>query len=395
MSAQTKAGAKNSSFTVWMAIFGALTVVGIVSWIIQLTKGLQMTNLSVTNMWGLYITFFMIFTGVAAGCLFFASLPYLMKNLDAFKPFCKIATYVGAVSSIVAASLFIVVDIGNPERAWLFVTSGNFTSPMFWDFIMLAAYMIISVIFTRQLMLINEGKSEEKSVKPIAAVAFIAGIMVIVTSFVFTIQIARPTWNSPSQAISFLLAAFVAALGVLMLLGFILNKSGYIQMPLNLLAKMGKAAAVLLSFELILVVLEVLVGLYPGEGGETSAILWMVSGDGAAIFWTEIVALVAAIVLLGKMGSSAKGLATGAVVSLVAIFLVKTNLLQTELFNPLLSFPGPEMYGNNVGPYLPSLLEIGLSVGIMSLGALLLGVGLKALNLGGQGSGKTKMQKVS
>ena len=245
MSAKTEMAAKinspkKSSFTIWMIIFAALTVVGIVCWFIQLTKGLQMTNLSVTNMWGLYITFFMIFTGVAAGSLFFASLPYLFNNLNGFKPYCKIATYVGAVSSIVAASLFIIVDIGNPERAWLFITSGNFTSPMFWDFIMLASYMMISVIFTRQLILIDEGKKDEKSVKSIAIIGFVAGIMVIVTSFVFTFQIARPMWNTPAQAISFLLAAFAAGLGVLMLLGFILNKSGYIQMPMNFYKKWAK-----------------------------------------------------------------------------------------------------------------------------------------------------------
>ena len=387
MSAQTK---KNSSFTMWMAIFAAFTVIGVVCWIIQLAKGLQMTNLSVTNMWGLYITFFMIFTGIAAGCLFFAALPFLMKNLESFKPYCKIATYVGAVSSIVAASLFIIVDIGNPERAWLFVTSGNLTSPMFWDFIMLASYMIISVIFTRQLMMVSEGKTEEKSVKPIAAVAFIAGIMVIVTSFVFTFQIARPMWNTPSQAISFMLAAFVAGLAVLMLLGFILNKSGYIQMPLDLFAKMGKTAAVLLSIEFVLIVLEVLVGLYPGEGGEHGAIIWMVSGDGAVVFWSEIVALVAAILLLSR--TTGKGLGAGAGLALVAIFLIKTNLLQSELFNPILNYAGPDMYGNNVGPYIPSLLEIGLSVGIIALGALLLGAGLKMLNLGVYTT-KTKIRK--
>jgi Ni/Fe-hydrogenase subunit HybB-like protein len=398
MSAQTEVAtkinsSKKSSFKFWMIILAALSVLGVVCWFIQLNKGLQMTNLSVTNMWGLYITFFMIFTGVAAGCLFFASLPYLFSNLEGFKPFCKIATYVGAVSSIVAASLFIIVDIGNPERAWLFITSGNFSSPMFWDFLMLAAYMIISVIFTRQLILVNDGKKDEKSVKSIAIIGFIAGIMVIVTSFVFTFQISRPMWHTPGQSVSFLLAAFVAALAVLTLVGFILNKSGYIQMPMNLMAKMGKAAAALLSIELILVVLEVLVGLYPGEGGEYSAFMWMISGGGAAIFWSETIALVVAIVLLGKLGKSSKGLVAGAVFALVAIFLIKTNLLQSQLFNPLLTLPGPKMYGNNVGPYIPSLLEIGLSVGIIALGALLLGIGLKVLNLGAQTTKKTEVQK--
>lgn len=387
MSAQTQTAGKinssnKSTFNIWMIIFAVFTVLGVVCWGIQLTKGLQVTNLGVTNMWGLYITFFMIFTGVAAGSLFFASVPYLF-NLDAYKPYCRIATYVGAVSSIVAASLFIIVDIGNPERAWLFITSGNITSPMFWDFIMLGSYMVISVIFTRQLMLVNEGKREEKSVKPIAIISFIAGILVIVTSFVFAFQIARPMWNTPAQPLSFLLAAFGAALAVLMILAFILNKSGYIQMPLHLLAKMGKIAAALLCAELIIIGLEVLVGIYPGGGEEQEAFLWLVKGDGAIMFWGEIVALVAAIVLFAK-GTAPKGgnLLAGAILALVAIFLIKTNLLQSELFHPLLRLPGPDMYGDTTGPYVPSLIEIGLSLGIMSLGALLLGLGLKKLNLG-------------
>lgn len=372
----------NRSFVIWMLLFAVLTIAGIVCWIIQLTKGLQVTNLGVTNMWGLYITFFMIFTGVAAGCLFFASLPYLFK-LEAYKPYCKIATYVGAVSSIVAASLFIIVDIGNPERAWLFITSGNFTSPMYWDFLVLASYMVISVIFTRQLMLVSEGKKEEKSVKPIAILAFIAGIMVIVTSFVFAFQMARPMWNNPAQPISFLLAAFAAALAVLVILTFILNKSGYIQMPINLVGKMGKVAAGLLVAEFILIVLESLVGLYPGGGHEQEAYQWLVTGEGAAFFWIEIVSLIGAIILFAKAPTAKGGnLLTGAILALVGIFLVKTNLLQTEFFHPVLHFPGPDMYGAESGVYIPSLIEIGLSIGIISLGALLLGLGFKKLNLG-------------
>lgn len=372
---------KKNTFTIWMIIFAALALVGVACWIIQLTKGLQMTNLSVTNMWGLYITFFMIFTGVAAGSLFFASIPYLF-NLEAYKPYSKIATYLGAVSSIVAASLFIIVDIGNPERAWLFVTSGNFSSPMFWDFLMLASYMVISVIFTRQLMLVSEGKKEEKSVKPIAIIGFIAGIMVIVTSFVFTFQPARPMWHTPGQSISFLLSAFVAALAVLIILAHILNKAGYITMPHSLIGKMGKIAAALLTVEFILIVLEVLTGLYPGEGGEHASLMWMLTGDGALVFWGEMVALVAAILMLAFLGKSPKGLIAGSVIALIAILLVKSNFLQAELYNPLLALPGPDMFGNNAGPYIPSLVEIGLSVGIMALGALLLGMGLKVLKLG-------------
>lgn len=377
MSEQTR-----KSSNIWLAIFAAFAAVGAVCWVLQLTKGLQMTNLGTSNMWGLYITGFMIFTGVAAGGLFFASLPYLF-NLNEFKPYSRLSAYVGAISSIVAASLFIIVDIGNPERAWLFITSGNFTSPMFWDFIILVSYMVISIILTRQLIMVHEGAKSEKSVKPIAAVAFVAGILVFVTSFVFSFQVARPLWNTPAQPISFVLAAFAAALAVLMILAFILNKSGYINMPTNLISKMGKVAAVLLAVELLLVVAEVLVGLYPGGGEEHAAFTWLVTGQGAIGFWVEIAALVGAIILLArKVSQKGGGLLLGAMLALVAIYLIKSNLLQAQLFNPLLNLPGPEMFGDAATSYIPSLVEIGLSVGIVSLGALLLTLGLRVLKLG-------------
>lgn len=386
MTVQTKTTVQTTKTTpsnLWNMIFAAVAVLGAVCWGLQLTQGLQVTNLGLNNMWGLYIVGFMIFTGVAAGSLLFAAVPYLFK-LEEFKPYTRIAAYLGAVSSIVAASLFIIVDIGNPERAWLFITSGNLTSPMFWDFLMLASYMVISIIFTRQLMLVHEGKKDERSLKPIAVIAFIAGLLVTVTSFVFCFQIARPLWNTPVQPLSFLMAALVAALSVQMILATILNKRGYMEMPMKLMAKMAKGAAVLMCIELIIVVGEILIGLYPGGGEEYAAFLWLVSGEGAVGFWAEMVTLVAAIVVLAKQDTSSKagGILIGAILALVAIYLIKSNLLQAQLFNPLITYAGPPVYGGTTGPYVPSLIEIGLSLGIISLGALLLNLGLSKLNLG-------------
>lgn len=366
----------------WLLVFLAVAILGLVCWGLQLTQGLQLTNLNEFNMWGLYIVGFMIFTGVAAGSLFFAGAAYLF-NLDEFKPFSRIVTYLAAVSSIVAASLFIIVDIGNPERVWLFITSGNLSSPMFWDFIILVSYMIISVIFTRQLIQVREGKKGEEDIKPVAVIAFIAGILVFVTSFVFSFQTARPMWNNPVQPLSFLITALVAALAVMLLLAFILNKRGFISMPAETMAKMGKTAGILLFIELLIVVGEVLIGLYPGAGLEYEKAMWLVAGEGALGFWLEIIVLLAAIVMLNRKGAGQNGMipVTGGVIGFLAVCLVKYNFLQAELFNPLLSYPGLALHDAITGPYLPSLLEIGLSLGIVSLGCFLLALGLRKLNL--------------
>lgn len=361
-------------------VFALLTVVGLVCWFLQLTKGLQLTNLNNYNTWGFYIIGFMIFTGIAAGSLIFASSAWLFPIMAEYKPYTRIAAFVGAIGSVVAAGLFIIVDIGNPERAWYIITRANIASPMFWDTVILGAYVIIGILYTRQLMAVHARQKEEKSLKAISIVAFIAGLFVMVTSFVFALQVARPLWNNPVQPVSFLAAALVAALALLVIIFAVLNKSGYIDISSDKLIKLGKLAAVFLCFELFVVLGEAAIGLYAGSGEEAEIIHWLVAGEGAPFFWVELIAIVAGLVLLFSKKPGA--LVAGSVVSLLAIFMIKYNLLQAQLLNPLISYAGPPGYGGGEGIYLPSLIEIGVAIGIISLGILLVMVGLDKLNLG-------------
>ncbi len=381
MTTTTQKSSFNSS-KLWTGLLTILALVGVVCWVLQLTVGLQLTHLNNINMWGLYIVGFMIFTGVAAGSLFFTSVPYIF-HLDQYKPYTRISAYTGAVSSIVAAGLFIIVDIGHPDRVWELILRSHLTSPMFWDFLMLSAYMVLSIIFTRQLILVHNGKKDEKSLKPIAVISLIAGILVIVTSFVFAMQIARPMWNTPVEPVSFLIVALIAALAVLSLIYLVLDRSGYLKMPAELLTPISKLMAGLLVVESIIVLVEVLTGLYPGGGEHYEKMHWLVMGRGAVGFWIEVAALIGALILLGRneIGRKTGMFAGGITLTLIAVYLIKSNLLQAELFNPLINYPWANMT-TTMGPYIPSWLEIGLSTGIVALGILLLRLGFKVLDLG-------------
>jgi len=361
-------------------VFALLTVVGLVCWFLQLTRGLQLTNLNNYNTWGLYIIGFMIFTGIAAGSLIFASSSYLFLGMSEYKPYTRIAAFVGAIGSVVAAGLFIIVDIGNPERAWYIIARANISSPMFWDTLILGAYVIIGILFTRQLMAVHAGQKEEKSLRAISIVSFVAGLLVMVTSFVFALQVARPLWNNPVESVSFLAAALVAAFSLLVIIFAILNKSGYIDISQEKLSKIGKLAAAFLFFELFVVLEEVAIGIYAGSGEEAEIIHWLVRGEGAPFFWVELIAIVVGLVLLFSKKTGT--LVVGSAVSIFAIFMIKYNLLQAQLLNPLITYAGPPGYSGGEGVYLPSLIEIGVAVGIISLGTLLIMIGLDRLGLG-------------
>lgn len=366
-----------------LGAFLVVAVLGIVAWVLQLAQGLQLTNLNNFNTWGLYIIGSMLFTGIAAGSLLFTSSAYLFPWMEEFKPYTRISSFLGAICGVIAAGLFLIVDIGNPDRAWYIITSANIASPVFWDTLILGCYIIIGIVYARQLMLLQEGKVTEKSLGPLNVIAFIAGLLVMVTAFVFAMQVAHPIWNNPVQPISFLAAAIVVALSLLIIVFAILNRSGYIQISNKKLGKLAKISGAFLLFELFVVLGEVALGLYSAQGEEGRVINWLVLGQGAPLFVIEIIAI-AVGVILSLRKSTGIGLAvTAAGFSLFAVFMIKYNLLQTELANPLLMYAGPEGYNPfKLGIYIPSWIEVGIAAGIIALGGLLVVLGLNYLKLG-------------
>lgn len=375
MTAKTKNG-----FYIWMGCFALLAVIGLFFWIKQITQGMQLTNLNNYNVWGIYIVGFMLCTGLAAGMLIFASSAFLFPSMKEFKPYTRLAVFTGAICSVVAAGFFIIVDIGKPERVWNIITNARIGSPLFWDTIILAAYTVIGIIFTRQLLLIEDKKEDESSLKAITIIAFIAGLLVSVTSFVFAMWQARPLWNTAVQPFSFLAAAIVVAFALLVIVLFGLNKSGYISISEEKLAKLGQVAGVFLLIELGVVISELILGLHESTDELGKIINWLVNGEGAPFFWVEIICILVGIVLL--FGKKTWMLVAGAVFGIAAIFMIKYNFLQAQLLNPLITYAGPPGYSGGEGTYLPSLIEVLVAVGIFSLGGFLVTLGLSRLRLG-------------
>lgn len=314
--------------------------------------------------------------------LIFASSAFLFNGMAEYKPYARLAVFTGAICSVVAAAFFIIVDIGNPERAWNIITNAKIQSPLLWDTIILAAYAVIGIIFTRQLIQVEDKKQSEDSLKTISVIAFIAGLLVMATSFVFAMWTARPLWNTPIQPLSFLAGAIVVAFSLLVILLAALDKNGYISVNAAALKKLGKLAGAFLFVELAVVLSEVALGLYWSTGEVGKIITWLVLGEGMAFFWVEIIFILVALFLL--FGNKTWMTILGAVFAFASVFMIKYNLLQAELLNPLISYAGPPGYSGGEGTYLPTVIEISVAIGIVSIGGLLVTLGLKSLHLGGR-----------
>src|SRR3954447_2552935 len=100
----------------WLAFLGALIVSGAMAYGEQLRRGLGVTSMRDQVSWGFYIGNFTFLVGVAAAAVVLVIPAYVYD----WKPIREIVLYgeLLAISAIVMCLLFLVVDIGRPDRAW-------------------------------------------------------------------------------------------------------------------------------------------------------------------------------------------------------------------------------------------------------------------------------------
>ncbi len=101
---------KKSSFVLGLGL--ALMLTGLVTWGYQIARGLIVTDLRNPFSWGLYISTFAFFVGIAAGGLIVSSSVYLF-NIEQLKPFTRIAS-LSAFASTLGATAMILPDMGLP-----------------------------------------------------------------------------------------------------------------------------------------------------------------------------------------------------------------------------------------------------------------------------------------
>ncbi|MEG1246611.1 NrfD/PsrC family molybdoenzyme membrane anchor subunit, partial [Gordonibacter sp.] len=236
-------------------------------------------------------------------------------------------------------------------------------------------------VFTLMLVKVAKGEKTEESVRPLAIAVFVAALLVTVTALAFALQVARPTWNNPGLVLSFFAAAVVAGGSLLTIVYTVLDRSGYLPMDEQVSRGFSRVVALFLVAELVFVLAEVFSGLYIGIGEEATVAAWLVSGPGAPFFWVELACFAGGIALLLQKAPALR--VAGAALAFVAVFLVKYNMLQAQLHNPLIGFAGPVAApGAPAGAYFPGLIEWGVAMGIVGIGLFILTLGLSKLKLG-------------
>jgi molybdopterin-containing oxidoreductase family membrane subunit len=211
----------NQAYWSWVAVLLALSVSGAFAYARQLEVGLALTAMRDQVSWGFYIGNFTFMVGVAAAAVILVIPAYVYH----WKPIREIVI-IGellAISSIVMCLLFVMVDIGRPERFWHLVPPmGRLNFPrsiLAWDMIVLNLYLAINlVVVTHILYRAFNGLPYAKTVVvPLVLLSIPMAIGIhTVTAFLYNGLAARPYWNASILAPQFLASAFSSGPAILL-----------------------------------------------------------------------------------------------------------------------------------------------------------------------------------
>jgi molybdopterin-containing oxidoreductase family membrane subunit len=211
----------NRAYWMWLGCLGVLIVSGALAYAAQLRTGLGITAMRDQVSWGFYIGNFTFLVGVAAAAVVLVIPAYIYD----WKPIREIVIYgeLLAVSAITMCLMFVMVDIGRPDRFWHLIPPFGFLnfprSVLAWDVMVLNLYFVVNfVVVTHILYRAFHGKHYLKQlVVPMVllSVPMAVGIHTV-TAFLYNGLAARPYWNSSILAPQFLASAFCSGPAILL-----------------------------------------------------------------------------------------------------------------------------------------------------------------------------------
>jgi molybdopterin-containing oxidoreductase family membrane subunit len=128
----------------WIILAGLLGL-GFYAWVRQVTLGLGVTGMNRPVYWGVYLTNFVFFIGLAHSGTFISAILRL-TGAEWRKPLARAAEAI-TLFSLPFGVASILIDMGRPDRILNVIIYGRFQSPLLWDFTAVSLYLFSSVVF--------------------------------------------------------------------------------------------------------------------------------------------------------------------------------------------------------------------------------------------------------
>lgn len=355
----------------WIIILLILIGTGFGFYMLQWTKGLIVTGMGRDVSWGFYIGQLTYFVGVAAGGVMVV-LPYYLHDYKAFGRITILGEFL-AVGAIIMCILFVVVDLGNLPRINNVMIYFNLTSILFYDANVLFIYMIMNIIIGWNVL-----SAEQKGVKYQTWVKVLSYISIpwafsihTVTAFLYAGIPGRHYWLTAIMAPRFLASAFASGPSLLILLCLIVRRFTKFDPGKEQMRTLGGIIAYAMILNVFFMLMELFTAFYSQIPGHMHSLVYLFSGlEGhgklVPLMWVAVFfGIIALILLIVPAARRREGLLTLACVSvIVSTWIDKGFGLVVGGF-----IPNPF---DRVVEYWPTLPEIMISVGVWSIGFLVI-----------------------
>ncbi|TWU46915.1 sulfate reduction electron transfer complex DsrMKJOP subunit DsrP [Rubripirellula reticaptiva] len=370
------------AFYAWMTMLTALFLVGANAWANQVAGGMISTHMTDHVSWGLYIANFTFMVGLAAGGVMMVIPAYLYHDRKMHDV--VIIGELLAIAAIVMCLMFVVADLGRPDRFWHMVPGiGKFNFPismLTWDVIVLNGYLILNLHICGYLLYMRFLGRQPNPVwyVPFVMLSIIWAISIhTVTAFLYCGLGGRPFWNTALLAPRFLASAFVSGPAFIIVTMAMMRGLTQVKGLERPIATLTKIIRVTILINLLMVVSELFTEFYTG-GSHVSAAKYLffgLHGKTALVPWTWTAIglnITAACLFLwpGLLGPKFRWLLVSAcLMAFVGAWIEKGMGLIVPGFIPSTL--------HEVVEYVPSMLEWKVTIGIWAFGLMVFTIAIK------------------
>ncbi|MDP7583706.1 MAG: polysulfide reductase NrfD [SAR324 cluster bacterium] len=371
-----KALTGNKVYWSWVAILLALILLGINSYSQQLTYGLTVTGMGRDVSWGVYIAQFTFLVGVAASAVMVV-LPYYLHDYKEFGKIVIIGEFL-AVSAATICLLFIIADMGHPDRVFYVLLYPHPNSMVFWDVQVLNGYLLINIVSGWTVLEAErKGISPPNWVKPIIYLSIVWAVSIhTVTAFLYAGTPGRHLWLTAVLAPRFLASAFAVGPSLLILISFILRKFADFDVGDKAIRKLATIATYAAIANFFFVGAELFTAFYSNIPGHKHSLQYLFFGlDGKYqlvpwMWFSMIVGIVSVLVMLYQQRRPSQKLLIASCCGIVVSLWIDKGI--GLIIGGFVPSPMEE-----VVEYFPTFIEITVTLGIWAIGLLILTALLK------------------
>jgi Ni/Fe-hydrogenase subunit HybB-like protein len=202
----------------WLGLLLVIIGVGAGAYLMQLDQGLSVTGLNRDVSWGFYIAQFTFLVGVAASAVMMV-IPKYLHNFKAFGRMLILGEFL-AIAAVTMCMLFIVVDLGQPQRLMNVIIYPTPNSVLFWDMVVLNGYLFLNLLIGWVTLQSERNQVAPPNwIKPFIYLSIPWAVSIhTVTAFLYAGLPGRDFWLTAVMAPSFLASAFAAGPSLLILL---------------------------------------------------------------------------------------------------------------------------------------------------------------------------------